>query len=241
MSAHNGEPIPRTVGDNGSQFRYLLFRTDTRRLSVSVHPDLTISATAPRDAPINHVDMRVLARGPWIHRQLQRFDLLHPLPTPRRYIGGETHLYLGRQYRLRLRKGQEEVRLESGRLILTTPSRRSPHHVQRVLNDWYRARATQVFQRRLTSLVRRLPWLRRGDIRLRVRGMTTRWGSCGPEGVITLNVELVKAPVSCIDYVLVHELCHRLELRHSRRFYALLRSAVPEWERARERLNSVIR
>ena len=70
--------------------------------------------------------------------------------------------------------------------------------------------------------------------------MTRRWGSCGPGGVITLNVELVKAPPSSIDYILAHELCHRLELNHSKRFYELLRRVVPDWERARERLNRAL-
>lgn len=241
MKAHPGESILRTVGENGSQLRYLLFRTDTRRLSVSVHPDLTISVRAPRDAGVGQVDTRVLARAPWIHRQLRRFELLHPLPTPRRYVGGETHLYLGRQYRLRLPEGHEEVRLASGRLIVTTTRPHSRRRVQRLLDDWYRARAEEVFQRRLTTVIHRFPWLRRAEVGLRVRGMRTRWGSCGPGGIITLNVDLVKAPVSCIDYVLVHELCHRLELKHSRRFYTLLRRAIPEWERVQERLNSVIR
>lgn len=241
MRVHLGEPILRTVGENGSQLRYLLFRTDTRRLSVSVHSDLTISVTVPRDASTGQVDTRVLARAAWIRRQLRRFELLHPLPTPRRYVGGETHLYLGRQFRLRLVKGQEKVRLASGRLVVMMPGPHSRHRAQRLLEDWYRARATEVFQGRLASVIRRLPWLKLDNTRLRVCGMTTRWGSCGPGGIITLNVELVKAPVSCIDYVLVHELCHRLELKHSRRFYALLRRAVPEWERVRERLNSVIR
>lgn len=241
MTADLGDAILRVVGKNGFRLRYFLLRTDTKRLTVSVHPDLSVSVTAPFHAPLGQVDTRVLARSRWIGCNLRRFERLHPLPVPRRYVTGETHLYLGRQYRLCLASGDEKVELLGGRLIVMTPGRKSRSRVQSVLDDWYRARASEIFLRRQAALLRRFPWLVQDEMGIRVRAMSIRWGSCGPRGVITLNVELVKAPVSCIDYVLAHELCHRLELRHSRRFYSLLRRAMPEWERARERLNLVIR
>ncbi len=90
-------------------------------------------------------------------------------------------------------------------------------------------------------MLRAAPWLGRSEPQVRIREMTRRWGSCGPRGIITVNLELLKAPVSSVDYILAHELCHRLEMRHSKRFYTLLRRAVPDWEQARERLNLLIR
>ena len=202
---------------------------------------MSVRVTVPRRAILERVDARVLAQAKWIRSQLRRFEWMQPLPAPRRYVSGECHLYLGRQYRLRLAAGEEHVTLSGGRLLVRVPGRRSSHQVQTLLEGWYRAKAAEVFRRRLHDVFRRVGWLHRGEVELRIRSMSTKWGSCGPGGLITLNVELVKAPVSCIDYVLIHELCHRLELKHSRRFYTLLRRAVPDWERARDRLNAVVR
>lgn len=235
-----GDGVIRWVGINGRQIRYTLHFAETQYLSVSVEPDLSVSVVAPEKAEMERVDERVLARVGWIVRQQRRFERYHPLPVPRRYVGGETHLYLGRQYRLRVRRGAEAVKLSGGFLWVTTPRRASRRRIEALVKAWYRHRAEQVVPRRLDAVLRQAPWLGRPEPRVRLREMSRRWGSCGAKGTVSMNVELIKAPVSCLDYVLVHELCHRIELNHSRRFYRLLRRAMPGWERARERLNSLL-
>ena len=126
-------------------------------------------------------------------------------------------------------------------MLVSLRAKPRPGLVRQMVRWWYRERAARVFVRRFREVVRRASWLGRQDPVLRIREMTTRWGSRGPAGAITLNVDLVKAPVTCIDYVIAHELCHGIEMRHSKRFYDLLRRAVPEWERAKDRLNLLVR
>jgi predicted metal-dependent hydrolase len=74
----------------------------------------------------------------------------------------------------------------------------------------------------------------------KIRKMTNRWGSCTSEGHILLNIDLIVAPVNCIEYVIVHELCHLKEHNHSKKFYMLLSAMMPDWERRRERLNRCV-
>lgn len=230
----NGRAAVRAIQVGARELRYSLRFNDAPRLVISVYPDLTVSVRAPHGADPQQVDARVKRRAPWIHRKLLEFERYHPLPVPRRYVSGETHYYLGRQYRLRLRRGPEEVKLIRGFLLVTI---KGGKEAKRVVGEWYRARAEVVFHRRLAAVIDRTRWLESEPNVVRIRRMTRRWGSCGPGGVITLNTELVKAPPSSIDYILAHELCHRIELNHSNRFYELLRRAVPDWERARIRLN----
>lgn len=215
---------------------YRLHRAETERLTIAVEPDLTISVKVPRNADPEEVDRRVRKRGDWLLRQLRGFERHHPLPVPRRFVSGESHWYLGRQYRLRIRPGPDAVKLSGSFLLVTSGSSR---RVRRLVSEWYRERAREVLARRLRRMLKEAPWLNGVQHSIRLREMQRRWGSCGPSGVITLNVELVKAPPSCIDYILAHELSHRLEMSHSKRFYALLERAVPDWRRARERLNRV--
>lgn len=231
---HSGTSLHRELQIGTKRLRYALEFTDSPRLTISVHPDLSIVVKAPHGAALGRVDERVRRRASWIHRQVQQFERYHPLPVPRRYVSGETHHYLGRQYRLRVRRGPEQVKLVGGFLLVTLDGRERARHL---ITEWYRSRAEVVFQRRLAAVVQRTQWLAGAAGTVRIRRMSRRWGSCGPSGVITLNVELVKAPPSSIDYILAHELCHRVELNHSKRFYELLERAVPDWERARERLN----
>lgn len=238
MSA-SGRTHVRRVLDGDRPLIYALRFAPTSRLSISVHPNLSVSAIAPLGVDPEAVDDRVRRRLPWITRQQLRFEQYHPLPVPRRYVGGETHLYLGRQYRLRIRRGRTGVRLLGRYLWVFTGRPASRRRVKALLDGWYRARAPEVFARRLAGLKARAPWLR--DVLpsvLKMRVMTHRWGSCTPAGNILLNPELVKAPLGCIDYVLAHELCHLRALDHSPRFVRLLRALVPDWERARQRLNT---
>jgi predicted metal-dependent hydrolase len=235
----SGVVLRRRVVDGGRPLTYNLRFADTSRLSISVHPDLSVSAIAPFGVDAEAVDARVHRRLPWITRQQLRFEQYHPLPAPRRYVGGETHLYLGRQYRLRFRRGPDGVRLLGRYLWVSSERPATAWKVEALLNQWYRARAPEVFARRLAGLQSRAPWLRVVSASvLRVRMMTHRWGSCTPAGNILLNPELVKAPVGCIDYVLAHELCHLRAMDHSPRFVRLLGSLVPDWERARKKLNT---
>jgi predicted metal-dependent hydrolase len=68
--------------------------------------------------------------------------------------------------------------------------------------------------------------------------MKTRWGSCGRNGRILLNLRLIQAPIEAIDYVIVHELCHLKEHNHSKRYSALLDTTMPDWRERRRRLNA---
>ena len=73
---------------------------------------------------------------------------------------------------------------------------------------------------------------------LRIRSMETRWGTCSmSRGVVTLNKQLLEAPRSCIEYVVMHELCHFIHPNHSKQFYAFLSMLMPDWKERREQLN----
>jgi len=232
----------RRVPNGGRPLLYGLRFTDTSHLSISVHPDLSVTAIAPRKASPAAVDARVRRRLPWIVRQRLRFEQYHPLPVPRRYVGGETHPYLGKQYRLRVRRGPDDVRLVGRYLWVYCDDPESRAQVKGLLDWWYRAHAPEVFARRFEKLQAQASWLRGVSASvLRVRAMAQRWGSCTPAGNVLLNPELVKAPLGCIDYVLAHELCHLKAMDHSSRFVRLLRGLVPDWERARQKLNTIAR
>lgn len=239
---NDSRTVSRRAQANGRTFDYSLALAPTERLSISVYPDLRLSVIAPLHADPEEVDRRVARRAAWIVNQWREFKRYHPLPQARKYVSGETHLYLGRQYRLRVRKGRSDmVELHPPFIYVRRKGSRFKRSIESALAQWYAGRAREVFADRYRRILKRAPWLAVSQAPIRVRAMSSWWGSCGPSGTITLNVDLVKAPISAIDYVIAHELCHRVELRHSRRFYDLMRRTVPDWERARERLNLVVR
>jgi len=223
------------------QFVVDVVMDDRKRLSVTVHPDLRITAKAPAGYEPEVIRKRLENRASWIARQLDFFERFQPLPTERRFVSGETHYYLGRQYRLRIRPGEiARVRLIGRFFEMELPDTSDMEKAKELMLGWYSAHAKDLFSRRLAQYTPIFVRMRAAVPEIRYRRMKKRWGSCSGDGVIMLNTELVKAPIHCIDYVIIHELCHLLYPRHDRKFYHLLERILPDWEKRKKRLEKVV-
>lgn len=224
----------------GHRIEFLLVWRERRHLAIEVSPDRTVTVVAPVGRDLEDILARVARRGAWIIKQLDYFERFQPLPPPRSYVAGETHLYLGRQYRLKVTKSAgDEVKLLGRYIHVFSSQPDSSEHTRRLVEDWYRVHAVAAFGRRLALCVQRARALKVVEPKLIVRRIKTRWGSCSRLGTILLNTELVKAPVDCIDYVITHELCHLRIHEHTPAFYRLLSRCMPDWERRKERLERV--
>ncbi len=211
-----------------------------KRLSITVHPDCSVTALAPEGRTLDDVARYLNRRQKWITKQQMHFRQFHPLPTERRYIAGETHMYLGRRYRLRVRRSrQDKVKLIGAFLNIRVPDPKDSSSIEASLNRWYRSHALPIFDNRLSVCLESARSLRLECPDLLVRNMKKRWGSCSKTGRITLNLDLIKVSLYCIDYVLMHELCHLKIHHHGPGFYRLLSRCMPDWERRKERLERV--
>jgi predicted metal-dependent hydrolase len=108
------------------------------------------------------------------------------------------------------------------------------------LGEWYRHQAKQIFAERLIVCYEQARHLGIPYPQVVVREMKTRWGSCsGRTDRINLNTRLVQAPLACVDYVILHELCHFREHNHSSRYYQLLTSILPDWRHHKATLRDI--
>lgn len=156
-------------------------------------------------------------------------------------MAGETHLYLGRQYRLRIHQASSaSVKLVGRFFHVSVPDREDTGAIAAAMERWYRSHAERIFHQRLEHCAQAAASLRSRSIRLRIRPMKRRWGSCTRAGTITLNIDLVKTPLHCIEYVIMHELCHLHIYDHSPAFFRLLSRCMPDWRQRKERLESVV-
>jgi len=217
---------------------YQYFCSSRKTLAISVHPDLSVTIRAPNGTSIEKIREFVLRRAGWIRKAWRDFEPYLPKQPERRYVGGETHRYLGRQYRLKIEQGESDsVKCLRGLLQVTIKGEISPERTKTLLDAWYRHHAKEVFQECLTACHQRV--LREGIPlpNLRIRKMTSRWGSFSSRGLITLNLALIKTPNDCINYVIVHELCHYKVKHHGPKFWHLLHRLMPDFEERRKKLN----
>jgi predicted metal-dependent hydrolase len=214
-------------------------RCDRETLRISVTPAGEVLVSAPAAATDDDVLKRVRRRGGWILRQVRHFERWRPRTPPRQYLTGETHLYLGRQFRLRIEQSETpDVRLIGDRLVLSTPRPDNLVHRRALLQHWYGLEAHRLFPTRLVSMTE--PFLRHGVVppRLIIRAMSKRWGSFTAQDSLVLNVDLVRASVSCIDYVIAHELAHSLEPDHGDAWRELMNVVMPDWRERKAELEA---
>lgn len=212
----------------------------SKKVRIHVEPGGRVLVEAPEDATTASVSTAVQKRARWITKRHLEAVAAKQLALPREYVSGETEFYLGRRYRLRVVHGRgvsSSVRMTRGCIEVASPTN-DPAAVRRRLRDWYDARATAYLTDRLGRICEGISWVKAVPP-VKFVSMTRQWGSCSPDGAIHLNPKLIKAPRDCIDYVLVHELCHLREHNHSRRFYELLSRYCPSWEVTKAKLDSM--
>ena len=217
---------------------FSVVRRERKTLEIGVEPDATVVVTAPRNASIEAISEKVRRRAAWVRRQQRFFSQFLPRMPERRFISGETHLYLGRQYRLKVIACEKPgVKLIRGFIVVRSgePGRREL--TRGPVEKWYRARARVKFTERLEVNLRRFSDPESFRPRaLIIRTMRRRWGSLSASSRLVLNRRLIEAPGDGIDYVITHELCHVAEPHHGSRFYELLDGILPDWRRRKERL-----
>lgn len=211
-----------------------------KSLGITVHPDRSVVVKAPIDAAMDKILVKVRKRAPWILKQQSFFLSFEPLTPARRYVSGESHLYMGRQYRLKIYESSEhknEVKLKRGFLDVYTTDRAK---TKKLVLDWYKQRAELKFREIAEKWILRFQKYDIAPSAFVIKWMDKRWGSCTPKGKIILNIELMKAPKGCIEYVVVHELCHLIHHNHSAAFFELQTKEMPDWRRWKERLEKVL-
>jgi predicted metal-dependent hydrolase len=223
-------PVELSALWGGETLQFSVFRAPRTTLRITIAPDGAISVHAPEKATDAEVVARVARRGAWITRQLRQFNQWRPRTPARQYISGETHLYLGRQYRLLVADSEvPDVRIDGDRLVLAIRSGSSFTYRRTVLQHWYNLQSHRILPDRFDAIAP--PFLRLGIAkpRLIIRAMVRRWGSYTPAGNLVLNRELVRASPHLIDYVIAHELAHALYPDHGEDWRNLLTRTMPDW------------
>lgn len=216
---------------------YNLFYVERKTMEIAVHPDSSVIVKAPIDSNISVIEKKITKRARWIIRQLKYFKQFIPKTPERLYLNGETHLYLGKQYRLKVSQGQENsVKLSKGFFLITCHTNPTPELAGKLLKKWYLEKAKIHFNTSLNRCWPKFSSYAATKPKISIKHMQKRWGSLSSKGTVTLNTDLVRAPKECIDYVVTHELCHLKYRDHSPDFYKLLDYVIPEWEKIKHKL-----
>ena len=208
-----------------------IVRKDVRNITLKVRPNGEAILTTPKAASDEHIKFIIEKRAKWIAKKRTFFA---SFKTPQKeYVSGEDFKYLGRSYRLKVVQSKEErVKLQRGYLELFVKDKSDIKRKENLIYEWYYEKAMLYF----FNILQEFNKIVKQDIKsVKIRQMKTRWGSCNPyKSYINLNIELIKKPKACIEYVVFHELAHLLYPNHSKQFYDYLTLYMPDWQKRKE-------
>jgi len=220
------------------KIEFLLSYSNRKSLGITITPDMEVLVKAPANASIELVKVKVRKKAPWIIKQQNFFLAFHPKTPARKYVSGESHLYLGRQYRLKIVTGKKPEVKYKGRFIEIATKDKSK--AKSLMKLWYRQKAKEKFALIAEPLIQRFHKYKVEPTGIFIQEMSKRWGSCTPKGKIILNPELIKAPSACIEYVILHELCHLVHHDHTQKFIDLQTKEMPDWEKWKNKLENLL-
>lgn len=227
-----GNVTERTVIAEGKEITYQLERKPVKNLNLRILKDGSVHVSANKFISPSEVDAFVVSKGAYVLRAIDKFrEMALYRPQPKRYISGETFYIQGRGLRLSVTQASKDIISSDGVYIyLSVKDLGDSEKRRRMVTRFLDGQCKTVYSEILQELY---PLFRKYGVAmpvLRIRDMKTRWGSClVKKGIITLNKHLIEAPRNCIEYVVMHELCHFIHPNHSKQFYSFLSVLMPDW------------
>ena len=203
------------------------------------HQTGLVRLSVPKTYKPAQIDKFIRAKRSWLDKHKQTINL-QPQPRDFSYTTGEKHSYQGQSYTLIIDHNSSVNRVtcdkQQQQITLFTKSEISLEKRAKLLQEWYRTQ----FKEQLPTLINK--WEETIGVTSEdwgIKQMKSRWGTCNTKTKkIWLNLELIKKPTICLEYVLVHELVHLLERKHNKRFYAYMNQFMPEWKTHDEQLKN---
>ena len=217
-----------------------IIKKDIKNMHLYVKPpDGHVEVSAPRHLSEESILMFVRTRLGWIRKQQDKF-LAQPRQTERQFVSGETMYIWGKQYFLQVEYSNKgnSLALSGDSAVLTVRKESTAKQRENYVNEWYRSQLKKEIEKRLPK------WEARTGLHCsswQAKYMTTKGGTCNTQpGKVWLNLQLVKRPFECLDYVILHELAHLRVRNHGAEFIAILDEHMPYWREIRKLLNDSI-
>jgi len=222
-----------TISKN-KNIEFELVRKKVKNINLTIRPDLSITISANPDVPMEVIYDYVAKKSLWLMNRIGKYQQTKTENTiEHEYLSGESYKYLGKQYRLLVEftTSTERVILNDGFITLYVREKRKIATKARLIDEWYRKSAAEEFMQSMNRIYPLVSDVVGFEPKIDFKLMKKRWGSClRSKKTILLNLELIKAPKYCIDYVMLHELVHFIHKDHDSKFYETLSVLMPDWK-----------
>ena len=209
--------------------------TARKTFGIKVSPDKTVHVSVPLETSMEEIEKWVVKKATWIFKQQHYFNTLELYDINYEIKSGCSVLYLGRQYKfiIEISKKEEVSYLGNQFLILVKKKENAPV----IFGKWLKERAIQKISEIALPLMKKFEKNYKVPSKIHFQEMPTRWGSCTVKNKLIFNPRLIHVPRRCIEYVIMHELCHLIHKHHNKDFFDFLTLKMPDWENRKQKLD----
>lgn len=232
----------RKVRNNIGEITFTFERKNIKNINLRVRHNGSVYVSAPKMTDLTKIDDFVLSKYDYIRNALDSFRNNVTPQTALQYVSGENVTFLGKNMRINVVKDNREYVNCDGVYVYIHVKRTDYYNRKKnLLNKWLDEQSNAIFGEIMQGVHTKFAAYNISFPQLKIRNMTSRWGSCQPyKGIITLNKRLIEAPKICIEYVLYHEFCHFVHPNHSKHFYELLQVMLPNWRENKQLLENTV-
>ena len=211
-----------------------------KTLGIYISPKTGVVVRSPRFLKVDKILEIVKKRARWIIEKQELVRNQGHLGSVKEFVSGESFPYLGKQYRLKVMKSaskEEKCKLINGRFLVEVNWELKGQGIKRTLKktliNWYLQRAEEKIPERVKLYA---PKIGKWPQRVEIKNHKRQWGSCSHSGIVRFNWKIIMAPVTILDYVIVHELCHLIHQHHSSQFWQKVQTIIPDYAKRRDKL-----
>ena len=218
---------------NGSTIVFDIEYRDRKTTAIHIRPPGDVMVFSPLYTDEKIIRERVRSKGRWILKKIAEIKHLDPEKYKKKFVQGEKFLFLGKHYDLKIIKNGRKIPkvfFEDGVLYLEAEVL-DHEKSKKAVEKWYRIKAGRIIGDRVELYSQKLGRYPRSA---KAKEQKRRWGSCTSRGDIYFNWRLVMAPPGIVDYIVVHELCHLIQRDHSRNFWDLVGSILPDFKKRKK-------
>ncbi|KAB3527276.1 M48 family metallopeptidase [Alkaliphilus serpentinus] len=218
----------------GHKIEFTVEFRNRKSLGIKVSPPRYIIVYAPVNTSRDRIIDMVKTKSKWMIKKLQELQKIQDKIVEKRLVDGEDFLYLGKTYSLQIIVGETvkkpRIELSNHKLLIHTNTK-EPDAIKNILKSWYKEMAKEKILERIQYYQ---PYFMVQPQEVKIKDQQKRWGSCSSSGVLLFNWKLIMAPITILDYVVIHEMCHLIHMNHSKDYWGLVKKILPDYEYRKE-------
>jgi len=234
--------MKRIICLDGQKIIYELERKKVKNINMRIRFDCSVYVSASSRVSVSVIEEFLQKKSAYILSALNKYaEISKYADNKYNYVTGESFRYLGKDLRLVVTQGKNDVSSDGVYITLSVKNFNDVALKEKLINKWYDTQCKEVSTKIINEIFQVFKKYNVAMPRLLLRNMVSRWGSCQPKrGIITLNKRLIETPRNAFEYVVMHEFIHFLYPNHSKKFYEMLSALMPDWKLRKNILETAV-